>query len=145
MGKYIALLFAGLVGIASGIQPSINAALGKFITPKGAALVSFVVGLIALAVINLFSGTFSQIKGIWAAPWYLWIGGLFGAFLVYVSIEVLPIIGAGAMMSAILSLQLITGVIIDHYGWLGTKVIPFDLSRGIGVVLLVIGVRMIVR
>ncbi|ATW23671.1 DMT family transporter [Candidatus Formimonas warabiya] len=145
MGKYMALLLAGLIGIASGMQPSINTALGRYTGVKGASLVSFCVGVTAVFLLNLFSGNLNQLKGLTAAPWYLWLGGVLGAFMVYSSMYVLPKIGAAAMISVLLTFQLVTGMVIDHYGWLGTPVICLDWMRVVGAILLLIGVKLIVR
>lgn len=145
MTKYVAMFLTGLVGIAAGIQPSVNSAFSNFVSAKGSALFSFSVGMVILFLLNAASGTLSDLRGVMAAPWYLWSGGLLGVFIVYTLIEVLPKIGAGAMLSLLVAFQLITGMVIDHFGWLGTEVIPIDGIRITGVILLLIGVKLIIR
>jgi transporter family-2 protein len=49
------------------------------------------------------------------------------------------------MIALIIIGQLITGVVIDHFGWLGVVTRPIDLTRAIGVLALVVGGYLIAK
>ena len=78
-------------------------------------------------------------------PWYMLGAGVFGVIL-YLTINVtLPKLGSTWMVTLIITGQLIIGVIIDHFGWLGVPVHSVSLSRIIGVLALLGGGYMIAR
>ena len=75
--------------------------------------------------------------------WYKWTGGLLGAFIVTVSLVSVSRIGAANMFVLIIAGQLITAVIIDHFGMLGLQQSTITLQKTIGVMLLVFGVYLV--
>jgi transporter family-2 protein len=143
--KVTAIMMAVMVGFCISLQATINTALGRASTPKNAALFSFLLGTAALLVINGITGELKSFKMAFNAPYYLLIGGLLGAIIVFSQITVIPVIGVGTTISLMVTVQLITGIIIDHFGWLGTPKTPVDLSRIFGVILLLISLRFIIK
>ncbi len=105
-----------------------------------AAFISFVVGTIALAILLLFSSDvqppFSQYATI---EWYKYTGGLLGAFVVTVTLISVSQIGAGNMFVLVVAGQLVTAVIMDHFGILGMRSNPVSLQKFFGICLLVLG------
>ena len=83
MQMVVPLLAVLLVGVGIAIETPTNALLGK---SSGsvllASLASFLVGSVALGVAALVKRP--QLSAGWLAqtPWYAWVGGLYGAFLV---------------------------------------------------------------
>lgn len=145
MDKSFSVIMAIIVGICQGVQSPINAALGKVITPKVAAFNSVLVSTIIMFLIVLFSGTFkeySNIKNI--SPLY-WIGGVFGIAIVFLSIKVIPILGTTSAFSIFIAVQLIVGVLLNQFGLLGVAKVPMDPVRFMGVILLLVAVKMVVR
>jgi transporter family-2 protein len=51
----------------------------------------------------------------------------------------LPKLGSTLMITLIITGQLITGVVIDHFGWLGVAQRPIDLPRILGMGALLLG------
>jgi transporter family-2 protein len=76
------LLFAFAAGAMLPIQFGINARLARWIeSPVRAALVSFIVGALALLVVTLaLYRNLPTASRLADAPWWVWVGGLFGAF-----------------------------------------------------------------
>lgn len=114
--------------------------------PILASLVSFVVGTAALLAYALIlrlplpaPQSFNQ------SPWWVWTGGLFGAFFVTASIIVAPRLGAAISLSLIIAGQLLVALALDHFGLLGFPERPLNGWRVLGAVLLVIGVALIRR
>jgi len=66
--------------------------------------------------------------------------GIMGACLVFAIAWLIPQIGAGTVMIALLAGQVIGGLVISHYGWLGSPVRPITVSKLAGVLIMIGGV-----
>ncbi len=141
MLKYAALLLAIFIGALTSIQSAINAQLGKFAGSIGAALISFCVGTITLIVVYLATGE-GGLRNAVKAPPYLWVGGMLGAVFVFSMIWLLPRIGAGGAIAGVIAGQLILAMLIDQLGLFGLKPIGITWTKGLGAVLLLIGVKL---
>jgi len=137
------LVFALLAGAMLPIQFGINAQLSHWVGgPVRAAFVSFVVGALALLIAMLLTA-----RG-WPdragdAPWWVWTGGLLGAFYVLGSIVTAPKLGAATLVAMILAGQAIASLLVDHFGWVGFEEQPITLLRIFGVLLLAGGVALV--
>jgi bacterial/archaeal transporter family-2 protein len=137
------VLFALAAGAMLPIQFGINAQLATWVGGSlRAALVSFVVGALGLLVAVLFAA-----RG-WPdradeAPWWVWIGGLLGAFYVLGSIVTAPKLGAATLVALILAGQAIASLLVDHFGWVGFDEQPITPLRVVGVLLLAGGVALV--
>jgi bacterial/archaeal transporter family-2 protein len=137
------IVFALLAGAMLPIQFGINAQLATWVGGSlRAALVSFVVGAIGLFVATLLvSRGWPDRAG--DAPWWVWIGGLLGAFYVLGSIVTAPKLGAATLVALILAGQAVASLLVDHYGWVGFEEHPVSALRIAGVVLLAGGVALV--
>jgi transporter family-2 protein len=137
------VVFALLAGAMLPVQFGINAQLANWVGGSvRAALVSFVVGAAGLLVAVLVTA-----RG-WPdragdAPWWVWIGGLLGAFYVLGSIVTAPKLGAATLVALILAGQAIASLLVDHYGWVGFEEHPVTALRAVGIVLLAGGVVLV--
>jgi bacterial/archaeal transporter family-2 protein len=139
------LLFAFAAGAMLPIQFGINAQLAGWIdSPLRATLVSFVVGTIALAVaVVAFARGWPGSDRIGAAPWWVWIGGLLGAFYVLGSVVTAPRLGAATLVAAILAGQAVASLLVDHFGWVGFEENPITPGRLAGMGLVAAGVALV--
>jgi len=139
------LLFALAAGAMLPIQFGINAQLASWLgSSVRAALVSFVVGAAALALVALtVSRDWPSAERLGAAPWWVWIGGLFGAFYVLGSIVAAPRLGAVTLVALILAGQALASLAVDHFGWVGFEEHPINALRVGGVALLAAGVALV--
>jgi transporter family-2 protein len=141
------LLLLGLMicsGIAVALQPSINGRLAQKTGVLESSCISFTVGALALFFMALLMGR-GSFRGMGDASWWEFAGGFLGAFFVTMTIIVIPRLGTSSAMAAVIASQLITGLILDHFGFLGFRQIPFDAKRGIGMVLLLVGAGLVFR
>lgn len=140
------IVIALLSGAAAAVQTGVNSQLRVYLNnPLQAGLVSFAVGTLVLAVVALPQGTrwnFGEMVGF---PWWVWIGGALGAFFVVTAILLVPRFGAATYLVLNLIGQMITALILDHYGLLGFPVQKISFLRALGAVFLVIGVVLIRR
>lgn len=139
--KILFYLLPVFAGIAITIQSGINSQLRTAIQhPLLAAFISFVVGTVALAILLLFSKeTFPGLNTYSDIEWYKYSGGLLGAFVVTVTLISVTQIGAGNMFVLIVAGQLVTAVLMDHFGVLGMRYNPVSIQKLFGICLLVLG------
>ena len=137
------LLFALAAGAMLPIQFGINAQLATWVGGSvRAALVSFVVGALGLLVAVLIAARgWPERAG--DAPWWVWIGGLLGAFYVLGSIVTAPKLGAVTLVALILAGQALASLAVDHFGWVGFEEQPITLLRVVGMLVLAGGVVLV--
>ncbi|MDD2318484.1 MAG: DMT family transporter [Geobacteraceae bacterium] len=131
-------------GAAVALQPSINARLAQKAGFLESACISFAVGTGTLALALLLSGKATW-KGLHGTAWWEWSGGVLGAFFVSATILAVPRIGTAATMAVAISAQLLTALVLDHFGMFGFGGMQIDLKRSLGAVLLILGAWIIVR
>jgi transporter family-2 protein len=79
-----------------------------------------------------------------APPW-MWLGGLFGAFVVLTITVAAPRIGVAAVVALLIAGQLAMGALIDRFGWFGVDRVPLGWIRLLGIGLLAIGTALVLR
>ena len=78
-------------------------------------------------------------------PGWVWLGGLLGALYVVGVIYLAPRLGAATMIGFIVTGQLLTSLLLDHFGVVGFPLHPVNGWRILGALLLVTGVILIRR
>ena len=145
MDRSVAILMTAAAGGLIALQAPINANLGRSTGSLAAALISFGVGTIALAIIVVLSGQAGGVGSLTeVGPVYL-IGGLLGAVYVTCALIAVKSIGAGGVAAGTITGQLIASVAVDRIGAFGLDQEPLSLSRIAGVALLLVGTYLIVR
>jgi bacterial/archaeal transporter family-2 protein len=134
---YSLLALAG--GIAVGIQAAVNGGLGKKVGTMEASFISFFIGTAALFFVVLFWGKGNMLE-ISEVPKGQLIGGLLGAFYIFVMVLVAPKIGVVAMLMAVIVGQLLVGSIIDHFGLFGGEKYPLEPKKIIALGLMFVAV-----
>lgn len=139
------LALALLAGVATAYQPGINA---RFADHAGArawgGVANFAVGLAAMAIVvaAMRPGVPSP-ERLQAGPWWMWLGGLCGAFFVTLALILVPRIGAATYLSAMIAGQLLASVLIDHFGHMGLAVREITPGRIVGLLLVLAGMAAI--
>ena len=138
------VVMALLTGVVFAVQTGINSQLRAFLaSPLQAVFVSFVVGT-AVVALALVAKREPPPLAKWASmPWWMWLGGLCGLFIVSTNIIVVPRLGAALLTSLAIAGQLTTALALDHYGAFGFPVHQISLPRVAGAVLLLTGVVLI--
>jgi transporter family-2 protein len=141
----LAVLLTAVVGGVLALQAPINAGLGRATGQLPAALVSFTVGTLLLALIVGLSGDVAGLGSTFEVRWYYLIGGALGAAYVTVALIAVKSIGAGGVAAATITGQLLAAVAIDRMGILGLDRTPITTGRLVGVALLLAGTYLLVR
>lgn len=139
------VLLVGLIGgIAVGIQSPIAGAMGQKIGGTASSVIVHLSGLVLSLILLVFRGG-EKIRDWNTLPWYMLGAGIFGLIL-YQSINItLPRLGATTMLALIIIGQLLTGVLLDSFGWLGVTARPIEATRIIGIVVLLIGGYLVIK
>lgn len=144
MNKIYFVLLMIISGCMFGVQSSINGALGKRIGVFESSFFSFLLGTVVLLIVVIFFGKGSFWTFMEVPKWQL-IGGLLGVFIVTSTILAVPNIGVASAVFAIMLGQIMISIVIDHFGLFNVPIIPFDLLRLTGVILMIAGLFLIFK
>lgn len=142
----IALLgLALLAGVTTAYQPGLNARFAEHAGAKvWGGVANFSVGLLAMSLVTLaFRAQPPSPARLAAGPWWMWLGGLCGAFFVTLALILVPKIGAATYLTAMIAGQLLASVLIDHFGHMGLPVREITPGRVLGLVLIFGGMVMV--
>lgn len=135
-----------IAGVLIAVQAPTNAMLAKAGgSPVLAALISFAVGTVALFLTWLASDNRPAASAFGGLPWYVWIGGLYGAFFVGVAAFAAPRIGLASLVTIGISGQIAAALWLDHIGALGLPREPISFWRVAGALLVIAGVVLVRR
>ena len=137
-----------IIALVSGtflpIQAALNTRLGKSIdNPAIAALISFVVGAIALSLYVMITRQSVSLASIKTVPAYAWLGGLLGAFYVTAIIFAFPRIGPALTFGLIVTGQMIIAILLEHFNILVDQQHSINIWRIFGVLMVIVGVIII--
>jgi transporter family-2 protein len=141
----IYLLFAFVAGAVLPFQAGMNAQLAQWLhSPIRAAFVSFLVGALALFLLSVVVWrplpASARVAG---APWWVWAGGLLGAFYVAGTVVTAPRLGAATLIALVVAGQALASVVVDHFGTVGFKEHHVTPGRLAGMALVVAGVTLV--
>jgi bacterial/archaeal transporter family-2 protein len=133
------IIFALLGGAFITLQGIANTRISEDIGTWQAATITQFTGfimamLILLVVRDVNWKGFKQVK-----PLYF-IGGAFGAMVIYSNVVSIQNIGVTLSISAILIAQLIMTFIIDSNGWFGLEKQKMKLPQFVGIGMMIVGV-----
>ena len=138
------LILAALAGLALAVQAAVNARLREGVgDPYWATAIQSIVGLLALGAALVVVRPAVSVAAIARAPWWAMVGGPLGVVFLLLSVVLLPRLGVTLLLAGVIVGQLLGGLLLDHYGWLGVSVQPVSIWRLAGVVLLVAGATLI--
>ncbi|MDR7242278.1 DMT family transporter [Priestia megaterium] len=131
-------------GLTLSAQSSINGTLSKKTGTFETAFLTFATGAMILTIVVVFFGQ-GNILSVFAVPKWQLTCALFGASYLFLTVLAVPKIGVTAANISTVIGQLFASMIIDHFGWFGSKEVPFDLSRWIGVAFMLLALYFIFK
>jgi transporter family-2 protein len=143
MTRLLAVLATVAVGALVAFQPPVNSELGKRTSTLAAAFIATALAVIALGIVTLVAGDAGQVRRIGRIPPLYMTGGLMGAALISVSLVTVRTLGAGGVVAATLSGQLIVSALLDRFGVLGLDRVGLTPARLIGFALLLAGTALV--
>jgi len=136
-------VFTMFLGVVLAVHLAMNGKVGSVLSNARVGNALFwCIGALAAVVIGITgykAGVMAPLKQV--NPILLTAGAL-GACLVFAIAWLIPQIGAGPVMITLLAGQVIGGMIMSHFGWLGSPVQPVTLMKLVGVAVMVGGVAL---
>ena len=133
----VVLAFA--VGLAMAAQTPTNAGLGAIVGSVQGSLVNFAVGFVCCVIAMLVAGTGDLSLALQAPAWQ-WMGGVYGAFVIFGLVVATPHLGVALMLTIMMLGQLCGGMVVDGFGLVGVAAIPITLLRIVGCALVLAGI-----
>ena len=143
----INLLIGIIGGIAAGLQAPFTGIMGQKVGELGSVLITYTLGAVAILIIAAgasFIGAIdmSQWRQI---PWWAFLAGPIGLIIIGSVSYSIPRLGATSATMLFLVGWLIFSAIIDHFGWFGIPIKPFNFSKIAGSLTLLLGGWLILR
>ena len=137
MQSLIIIILIGLVvGMAVGLQAPLSSMVSQRLGILESVFIIHIGGAIAALIPLLYysGGKLSQWRTV---PWYALFARIFGLVVIFSMSYMIPRIGVATALIILLAGQLLIGTILDHFGLLGAALRPLDITRilGLGVVL----------
>lgn len=139
----ILFFVAFCAGSAISVQAAVNGQLagGLGSNTVAAALVSFLIGTVALASIALGKGGLAAaIASLPSQPLWRFGGGLLGAAAIFCTVLLAPRIGLANLLALVIAGQLISSLLIDHFGLIGVVMRPVSGIKLAGAAVMLCGV-----
>ncbi len=143
MTRLLAVFATIGVGALIALQPPINSELGKRTSVVAAAFISTGISAIVLGAIAVALGEAGQVRRVPHIPPLYLTGGLMGAVLVSVSLVTVRTLGAGGVVAATVSGQVVVSAILDRFGFLGLDRVGLTPARLLGFALLLGGTALV--
>lgn len=135
------ILFSLLMGAMLSIYLPMNSAVSRYLgSPITANITFFFVALIASIFIYAIWGEFDTIKKIKEVPMWLYLTGIFSAFMILGTTFLIPKVGVRRFFILTISGQILMAIIVSHFGFLGTPKDPISLKKVIGAICIICGV-----
>ncbi len=137
-----------LIGLAGGAAVGLQSPLASMISQRLGTFESVFIVHIGGAVFALLpllfvsGGKLSQWRSV---PWYALVAGIFGLIVISAISYMIPRVGVAASITTIVAGQLLVGVLLDHFGLLGTSVRALDVTRIAGLIVVLLGVWLTVK
>ena len=112
-----------------------------------AVFLAFATAAAATGALALASGSFRHLTlaTLGQLPPWVWLGGMFGAVHVVISMQSIPVLGVTLFLVIVVTGNLMGAAAYDHIGAMGLQVRPFSVAKGLGLLLVIIGVAIVAR
>src|SRR5918992_2400025 len=121
------------LGVVLTVHLAMNGKVGAVLNnPRVGNALFWCIGAITAIAIGLSGWHAGALSGLRQVNPLLLTAGAIGASLVFAIAWIIPQIGAGPMTFALLAGQIIGGMVLSHYGWLGSPMQPIFAAGVIG-------------
>ena len=145
MESILLIILVGLIGgIAVGLQGPMASIISQRLGIFESVFIVHVGGALIALLPMLFNGggKLAQWKEL---PWYTLVAGAFGLIVIGAISYTIPRVGVAAAIITIVAGQLLVSTLLDHFGLLGSMGRPLDLTRTIGLAVVLVGVWLTVK
>jgi transporter family-2 protein len=135
-------LMAFIAGLGITLQTTLNGQLAKGIggDSVAAALFSFTAGAMCLGIYSVIRGGIAaSLIAIPAQPWWSLMGGILGSCALLSYVVLAPRIGLSALLGLAIAGQIISSLLIDHFGLMGATERPVSMIKLAGTLVMLLG------
>lgn len=137
--SYYALTF--LIGIVLTVHLAMNSKVGAVLdNPRVGNALFWCIGAVMAVLIGLSGWRAGALKPLRDVNPILLCAGLLGASLVFGIAFLIPRIGAAKLTLIMLAGQILAGLVLSHFGWLGSPKNPVSTRNILGAVVMFVGV-----
>jgi len=134
------------LGVVLTVHLAMNGKVGAVIgNPRVGNALFWCIGAVTAVVIGLSGWQAGALSGLRQVNPVLLTAGAMGASLVFGIAWLIPQIGAGPMTLMLLAGQILSAMVLSHFGWLGSPVQPVSAMNIIGAVVMVAGIYLATR
>lgn len=144
MDIFFLVLLALIGGIAVTLQGQFMGVMDQSIGTRESVFITYAGGGLAITILMLFLRG-GNIKAATSVPWYALTAGLVGLLIVGTIGFTVPRLGLTTALTLVLAGQFLASVLIEHFGWFGAPVRPFEWTRALGIAILLLGVWLTTR
>ncbi len=132
------------LGVILAVHLAMNGKVGEVIgnTPVANAIF-WCIGAVTAVIIGAFGWKQGALASLADVNLLLLTAGALGAVLVFAIAFLIPKVGASALFISLLAGQVITGMVLSHFGWLGSEVQSISLIKFVGMVVMIGGAAMV--
>jgi transporter family-2 protein len=139
-------LFTIFLGAVLTVHLAMNGSVGAALENARVANALFwCIGAFAAVAIGATGWRSGALSGLRGVNPLLLTAGLLGASLVFAIAWAIPQVGAFGLMVGLLAGQILGGMLLSHFGWLGSPRQPIKPLNLFGAVLMVVGVVLATR
>lgn len=133
--------FTLLLGVVLALHLAMNSEVGKALgNPRIANAVFWCIGALAAVFTGLTGWRPGVLGGLRTVNPLLLTAGVLGACLVFAIIWLIPQVGARGVFINLLAGQVLGGMVLSHFGWLGSPVQRISAIHVVGAVVMMGGV-----
>jgi len=144
MSQLLIPILAIISGFAITLQGQFMGLLDKALGSKESVFITYVSGAIVAVIASLLGGGL-RLRSQTPIPLYAYTTGILGLIIVGTIGYVVPRIGAARGFTLIVASQFLLAALIDQFGLFGAIHRPFDLSKSVGLLVMLAGVWLVIR
>jgi len=135
-----------VIGIVLTVHLAMNGKVGAALNnPRVGNALFWCVGAVTAVLIGLSGWETGALRPLREIHPVLLMAGVFGACLVFGIAFLIPRIGAGRLTLIMLAGQIVGGLVLSHFGWLGSPREPVTARGLVGTLIMFAGVIMASR
>jgi transporter family-2 protein len=140
---YVLTLFLGVI---LTVHLAMNGAVGAVIgNPRVGNALFWCIGAVMALIIGATGWQSGALSGLSKVNPLMLTAGAMGASLVFGIAWIIPQIGAQYMTVMLLTGQILSAMVLSHFGWLGSPVQPVSVTNMLGAALLIGGAFLATR
>ena len=144
MSTVFLISIAIMGGVAIALQGQFMGLLDRALGTVSSVFITYVGGglVITMLLIAFRGGNLKNWQGV---PWYAFSSGILGLVIVGSIGYVVPRLGVAKGFTLTVASQFLIASLIDHFGFFGAAVRPMEITRSLGLCLMLFGVWLVVK